>query len=187
MRVGVKWESIPAFAGSEIWAPAGLVRNDRAEAAGNWISQLFARALPWPRSGSYSGLFCFSAISPLPFLSTALPSSSQPTRFSRESNFPRTQPGTSLAPLPTPATGRHARIHSCRFQAALPKAGETAPSPQALRPALQALTGAGGSPPSHMVEKNKEFGHTSLRLSPDTVAYSRCGPGWGGEGALSLS
>lgn len=29
VRVGVKWESIPAFAGSEVWAPLGLVKNDR--------------------------------------------------------------------------------------------------------------------------------------------------------------
>lgn len=67
---------------------------------------------------------------------------------------------------------------------ALPKEGEIAPFPQALRPALQVPERARGLPPHRRVE-NKGFGCTSLRLNPDTVAYSVCDPGGAAEPFLA--
>lgn len=157
-----------------------------AEATGNWISQLSARALPWPSSGTVIRVCFVSVRSVLCLLSAQLchPPPSPSVFPGRPSHAPLPQPRDKFASIAYTCLWTGTCIHSVQAPSSPSQGGRNSPSPQrnspspqALRPALQAPTGAGGSPPSHMGVKNKEFGRTSLRLSPDTVAYSGCGPG----------
>lgn len=141
-----------------------VAERHTAKPAGNWVSQLSACVIPWPRLqaqlwGFVSVLPCpsyslsirmVSLISPLPSLTVQLSHHSLSPSFfpGRRSHGPSLNPGTSFGSIACRLPWGE-RVHvGAGSRKALPKEGEIAPFPQALNQTCRCQKGQGAFLPT---------------------------------------